>query len=141
MLKRIDKNRRQHLISTQNIWSLIDKKIFTNLPVAEIGPSTCKYLFFVLGIYYIYACWEIFHAFVRKGSGSVVELLTWDRGGSAGSSLNWVTALCPWARHINPSLVLVQPRKTCPFITERLLMGLKESNQIMLLLSADFFQN
>ena len=29
----------------------------------------------------------------------------------------------------NPSLVLVQPRKTRPFITERLLMGRKESNQ------------
>ena len=40
-----------------------------------------------------------------------------------------VTALCPWARHINPSLVLVQPRKTRPFITERLLMGRKESKQ------------
>ena len=30
---------------------------------------------------------------------------------------------------INPSLVLVQPRKTRPFITEILLMGRKESNQ------------
>ena len=30
---------------------------------------------------------------------------------------------------INPSLVLVQPRKTRPFITKRLLMGPKESNQ------------
>ena len=34
-----------------------------------------------------------------------------------------------WSKNINPSLVLVQPRKTRPFITERLLMGLKESNQ------------
>ena len=25
-------------------------------------------------------------------------------------------------KNINPSLVLVQPRKTCPFITERLLI-------------------
>ena len=32
-------------------------------------------------------------------------------------------------KNIDPSLVLVQPRKTCPFITERLLMGRKESNQ------------
>ena len=30
---------------------------------------------------------------------------------------------------LRPSLVLVQPRKTRPFITERLLMGCKESNQ------------
>ena len=35
----------------------------------------------------------------------------------------------PWARHIYPSLVLVQPRKTRPCFTERLLMGRKESNK------------
>ena len=39
-----------------------------------------------------------------------------------------VTALS-LSKNINPSLVLVQPRKTGPFITERLLMGRKESNQ------------
>ena len=35
------------------------------------------------------------------------------------------------SKNINPSLdlVLVQTRKTCPFITERLLMGSKESYQ------------
>ena len=33
------------------------------------------------------------------------------------------------SKNINPSLVLVQPRKTRPFTTERLLMGRKESNQ------------
>ena len=33
------------------------------------------------------------------------------------------------SKNINPSLVLVQPRKTRPCITERLLMGRKESNQ------------
>ena len=33
------------------------------------------------------------------------------------------------SKNINPSLVLAQPRKTPPFITERLLMGRKESNQ------------
>ena len=61
-------------------------------------------------------------------SGSVEECLTRDLG-AAGSSLTGITALCPLARHINPNLVLVQPRKTRPFITERLLMGCKESNQ------------
>ena len=35
----------------------------------------------------------------------------------------------PWSRHIYPSSVLVQPRKTRPYITERLLMGRKESNK------------
>ena len=33
------------------------------------------------------------------------------------------------SKNINPSLQLVQPRKTHPFITERLLIGRKESNQ------------
>ena len=33
------------------------------------------------------------------------------------------------SKNINPSLVLVQPRKTRTSITERLLMGRKESNQ------------
>ena len=33
------------------------------------------------------------------------------------------------SKNFNPSLVLVQHRKTRPFITERLLMGRKESNQ------------
>ena len=33
------------------------------------------------------------------------------------------------SKNINPSLVLVQLRKTHPYITERLLMGCKESNQ------------
>ena len=53
-------------------------------------------------------------------SGSVVDCLTRDRG-AAGSSFAGVSALCPCARHINPSLVLVQPRKTRPNITGRLL--------------------
>ena len=33
------------------------------------------------------------------------------------------------SKNINPSLVLVQPRNTHPFLTERLLMGRKESTQ------------
>ena len=64
----------------------------------------------------------------RECSGSVIECLTQDHE-AGGLSLTGVTSLCPWARHINPSLVLVQPRKTCPYITERLLIGRKESNQ------------
>ena len=35
----------------------------------------------------------------------------------------------PWARHIYPSLVLVQPRKYRPCLTDKLLMGHKESKQ------------
>ena len=59
----------------------------------------------------------------RERSGSVVECLTQDRR-AAGSSLTSVTAWCPLARHINSSLVLVQPRKTHPDVTERLLTGM-----------------
>ena len=33
------------------------------------------------------------------------------------------------SKNINPSLVLVQPSNTRPFIIERLLMGCKESNK------------
>ena len=48
-------------------------------------------------------------------SSTVVECLTRDRG-FAGSSLTGVT----W---LNPCLVLVQPRKTRPDITVKLLTG------------------
>ena len=53
----------------------------------------------------------------------MVECLTRDRG-AAGSSLTGVMS-----KNITPSLVLVQSRKTRPYLTERLLMGRKESNQ------------
>ena len=43
----------------------------------------------------------------------------------------------PKPRHICPSLVLVQPRKTRPCLTERLLMGRKESNQTRACMSAN----
>ena len=50
-------------------------------------------------------------------------------------------------KNINPSLVLVQPRKTCPFITEKLLMGREESNQtkyhrkwLFLIINDDFLE-
>ena len=58
----------------------------------------------------------------------MVECLTRDRG-TAGLSLTRITVLCPQSKNIDPSLVLAQPRKTLPFISQRLLMGLKESNQ------------
>ena len=70
----------------------------------------------------------VLHRFCRERSGLVVECLTRDRE-AAGSNLTGVTALCPWARHIYSTLELVQPRKTCPCLIERLLMGRKESKQ------------
>ena len=63
--------------------------------------------------------------FLGRGgrSGSVLECLTQDRG-AAGSSLTGLTVSL--SKNINPSLVLVQPRKTRPFITEKLWMGREE---------------
>ena len=65
--------------------------------------------------------------FLRECNGSVVECLTRDRE-AAGLSLTGVTALWSLGK-THPSLVLVQPRKTRPCLTERLLMGRKESNK------------
>ena len=65
---------------------------------------------------------------VRKRSGLGVECLTETEGTLVRASP--VSLRCGhWARHIYPSLVLVQRRKTRPCLTERLLMGRKESNQ------------
>ena len=46
-----------------------------------------------------------------------------------GFEPHWRHCVVSLSKNINPSLVLVQPRKTRPFITERLLMGCKETNQ------------
>ena len=46
-----------------------------------------------------------------------------------GFESHWRHCVVSFSKNINPSLVLVQPRKTRPFITERLLMRGKESNQ------------
>ena len=56
-------------------------------------------------------------------NGSEVECFTQDRG-ATGSSLIGVTTLCS-----DQHLALIQRRKACPFITEGLLMGPKESDQ------------
>ena len=58
----------------------------------------------------------------RERSDSVVECLTQDREGPTG-----VTAL--WSLSKTHLFYLVQPRKTRPCLTERLLMGCKELNQ------------
>ena len=61
-------------------------------------------------------------------SDTCIECLTRDRG-VACSSLTGGTALCLWARHFILCLVLVQPRKTLPDITDFFWLGRKESNQ------------
>ena len=61
-------------------------------------------------------------------SGSVVECLTRDQRGRGfePQSRRCVVSL---SKTYNPSLVLVQSRETRPYITEKLVMGRKESNQ------------
>ena len=71
--------------------------------------------------------WPLLQAYKYKSKASFSILIKLVM--AAVSSLIGVAALCPWARHMNPSLVLVKPRKTRPYITERLLMGRKESNK------------
>ena len=56
-------------------------------------------------------------------NGSVVECLTQDQG-ATGSSLTGVNVVV-----LEQDTILVQPRKTRPCLTERLLMERKESNQ------------
>ena len=58
-------------------------------------------------------------------SGRVLD----SRPRGRGFEPHWRLYVVSLSKNINPSLVLVQPRKTRPFITERLLIGRKESNQ------------
>ena len=58
-------------------------------------------------------------------SGRVLD----SRPRGPGFKPHWRHCVLSLRKNINPSLVLVQPRKTRPFITEELLMGCKESNQ------------
>ena len=65
------------------------------------------------------------HAHIRGFSGRVLD---WRPRGPRFES-HWCHCVVSLSKKINPSLVLVQPSKTRPYITERLLMGRKESNK------------
>ena len=65
----------------------------------------------------------------RERSGRVLDSRPWGRGLETHRRHCVVSP----SQNINPRLVLVQPRKTRPYITERLLMGHKESNQTKLM--------
>ena len=69
-----------------------------------------------------------FHAQLREHSGLSGRVLDSRRKGR-GYELHRLHCVVSLSKNIYPCLVLVQPRKTCPFITERLLMDRKESNQ------------
>ena len=78
----------------------------------------------VLTLYFI--CYNYYLVYLTEMgaqwlSGRVLD----SRQGAAGSSPTVVSL----SKNSNPMLVLVQPRKARPFITEILLMGCNESNQ------------
>ena len=67
--------------------------------------------------------------FLGFSVGAVVECLTRDLE-ATGSRLTDITALWSLSNtHLFYLIELVQPRKSRPCLTERLLMGRKESNQ------------
>ena len=86
--------------------------------------------------------WAIIKLLTLNETPYYQALINFDQGGAQWLSV-WLETEGPpvWASPaslpcvleqdtlINPSLVMVQPRKTNPYITERLLMGRKESNQ------------
>ena len=72
---------------------------------------------------------QVYPISVKKGaqwlSGRVLD----SRPRGCGFEPQWRHCVVSLSKNINPSLVLVRPKKTRPFITDRLLMGRKESNQ------------
>ena len=74
-------------------------------------------------VYIIYIDTQLMRA--QWLSGRVLDL----RPSGRGFNTHWRHCVVSLSKYINPSLVLVQPRKTSPFITERLLMEHKESDK------------
>ena len=62
-----------------------------------------------------------------KGSGSVGRALDWGRWVAISNlTAGGVTVFGPWARHSIRCLVLIQPRKTRPDMTENCCFGRKK---------------
>ena len=59
-------------------------------------------------------------------SGRVLDSRPRGRGWGRGFESHGCHCVVSLSKNINPSLVLIQPRKARPLITERLLMGRKE---------------
>ena len=98
---------------------------------------------FILGHIVRFCIFKYLHTGVRERSGRVLD----SRPKGRGFEPHRRHCVVSLSKNINPSLVRVQPRKTRPFITERLLMGHKKSNQTnkksilaLFLLSADFLK-
>ena len=78
------------------------------------------------------------------GAQSLSGRVLGSRPKGRGFDLHWRHCVVSFSKNINPSLVLIQPRKTRLYITEILLMGRKESNQTnkyLIIVIADFSGN
>ena len=80
-------------------------------------------------VFYGYSAFDNLYTYLPMGaqwlSGRVIDSRLKGRGFKPHRRHCFVSL----SKNLNPSLVLVQPSKTRPFITERLLMGRKELNQ------------
>ena len=71
-------------------------------------------------------CWNV--QFLRQSQWFSGRVLDWRPRGRVFEP-HWRHCVVVWAKHIYPTSVLAQTRKTRPCLTERLLMGRKQSNQ------------
>ena len=99
------------------------ENIFNTLPYLSMG-AYCELLNEIICIRQTNIFWDLYFG-IWERSGSVVECLTRDQGFEPHRH-HCIVSL---RKNINPSLVLVQPRTTRPFMVERLLMGRKELKQ------------
>ena len=73
----------------------------------------------------------------ERGTQSLSGRVLDSRQRGHGFKPHWRHCVVSLSKNSNPSLVLVQPMKTHPFLTGRLLMGRKESNQTNKLFPCD----
>ena len=72
---------------------------------------------------------HVLHVLYSMGAQWLSGRVLYSRSKGRGFQPHRRHCIVSLSKNINPSLVLVHHRKTRPFITERLLMGHKESNQ------------
>ena len=93
-------------------------KYFRSLFDKQCRPrSDCSCRTILIWVHIVYP-----YTYISQGS-TVARGRVLDSRRVAGLSPIGVTVLCPFARHIYPCLVLVQPKKTRPNLTEKLLTG------------------
>ena len=126
--------------SSASSWTFIEfssdlQRLWSDCAYAQAGLSLAGRTYHIVGnlmsrlIIYIQILSFMELYVYRTFQYSVVECLTWDKG-VAGSSLIGVTALCPWARHINPCLELVQPRNSWKIVDWDIKNQTKQTNSV-----------